>query len=86
MNYTDLRLGAGVSAATVGTGAAKWTEIITSNAGTIATLVGATLSLVLIVVHIRRIKYDHQAAELARIKAELEIEEIRVRLEKAPHG
>lgn len=84
MNYTDLKVGAGVSAATVGTGSAKWIEMIPNEIGKIATLIGAVLSFVLIVVHLCKMHQDSQAAELARIKTQLEIDEIRARQEKTP--
>lgn len=84
MNYSDPKIGWVVAGGTTATGSANWLGIIQSHAGTVATCVGILLTLVLIVVHIKRIRHDSQAAELARIKAQLEIDEIRVRLRKTP--
>lgn len=84
MNYSDPKIGWVVAGGTTMTGSAKWMGILQSHAGTVATCLGIILTLVLIVVHIRRMKQDARAAELARVKAELEIEELRARLHKPP--
>lgn len=84
MNYSDPRVGWMAAGGTTAAGSAKWIEMIPNEIGKIATLIGAILSLVLIVVHLRKMRQDAQAADLARIKAELEIAELRARIEK-PH-
>lgn len=84
MNYTDLKVGAGVSAATIGTGGAKWMQMIPDDIGKIGVLLGSILTIVLIVVHLRKMKHDAQAAELARVKIQLEIDELRAKQFKPP--
>ena len=85
MNYSDPRVGWVAAGSTTAAGSVKWIEMIPNEIGKIATLIGAILSFVLIIVHLRKMKHDSQAAELARVKAELEIEELRARIERPPH-
>lgn len=63
-----------VAGSTVGTGLGTWLDLIPSEIGKLATLVGIVLSLVLIRSHLQRIKLDAQTAKVALKKSLLEIE------------
>ena len=82
MHITDGRIGSAVAGGTIGTGTATWADWIPGDIGKIATLVGIILSLVLIAVHLRKMRYDAKEWELKQIKAQLEIDELRTRMEK----
>lgn len=64
MNLTDGRLGAAVGAGTSGSGIATWLEMIPNEIGKLATLVGIILSLVLIVMHVRKMRQDARESKL----------------------
>ncbi|MGL5284387.1 MAG: hypothetical protein ACRC8W_22015 [Plesiomonas shigelloides] len=89
MNLTDGRLGAAVGAGTSGSGIATWLEMIPNEIGKLATLVGIILSLVLIVMHVRKMRQDardgeirEQEAEARRREAGLREELLRVQIAK----
>ncbi|MGL5727302.1 MAG: hypothetical protein ACRCYD_05550 [Plesiomonas sp.] len=89
MNLTDVRLGATTATLTGGSGIATWLERIPNDIGKFATLVGAILTMVLIVVHIRKMRQDtrdsqirEQEAEARRREAELREELLRVQIAK----
>ncbi len=70
-----------VAGSTAGTGAGTWLNLIPSEIGKLATLVGIVLSLVLIRSHWQRIKLDAAASRVALAKSELEMEIMRAKEE-----
>lgn len=75
MNYiADGKVGAGVAAGTTGSGLmTTWLSFIPDEIGKVATVTGIILSLVLIVVHLQKMRYDSR-------KARLEIEQMKWRM------
>lgn len=54
------KIAAGTSAATTGSGFATWLEWIPSDIGKLATLIGISLSIVLIFTHVKKHKRDEE--------------------------
>ncbi len=76
MNFiADGRFGAIVATGTTGAGTATWMSWIPEDIGKIATLAGILLSLVLIVVHLNKMRYDSK-------KARLEIEQLQWKIDQ----
>ncbi|BAV81073.1 hypothetical protein [Vibrio phage CKB-S1] len=74
---TDIKTSVGTAAITIGSGVGQWIDMIPSNVlSKSATLVGIGLSIVLIVVHIRR---DRREAR----RDKLELEQLRKKIEGA---
>lgn len=53
-----------VATGTMGTGLATWMEWIPNEIGKLATLVGILLSVTLIVMHIRKMRYEARESDL----------------------
>lgn len=68
MNLTDPKLGAVVATGTGGSGLGTWLDMIPNEIGKLATLVGIILSMVLIVMHLRKMR---QEARESRLREEL---------------
>lgn len=66
------KIAAATSGATAGTGALTWLEWIPSDIGKLATLIGLTLSIVLIYTHIKKYKREEEKhkLEMAILKRE----------------
>lgn len=77
MNITDGRLAAGVSTGTTGTGLVTWLDLIPNEIGKLATLVGICLTLVLIVVHVRKMHSDSREARLREELLQTQIDQLR---------
>lgn len=60
----DIKVAATISAGTVSTGVGTWFDLIPSDIGKLAALVGVILSTVLIVVHLRNSRIHHKKIEL----------------------
>jgi len=77
MNFiADGRVGATVAAGTTGAGlTTTWLDWLPDDIGKLATVTGIILSLVLIMVHLNRMRFDTR-------KARLEIEQMRWRLQQ----
>lgn len=78
----DGRVGAAVATTTAATGTGTWLEMIPENIGRLGTLVGIILSLVLIVVHLRRLRLDTLEARHKTEKHELEMAQLKWKLEQ----
>lgn len=76
---TDAKIGAAMAAATTSTGAGSWFGWIPSDVGLFAALVGAVLSIVLIVTHVGKFVLDYKAAKL---KLEIRRREAEHRIER----
>lgn len=70
-----------VATGTLGSGLAWMLEIIPHDIAKLATLIGSILSLVLIVVHIKRYRMDKRAADAELEVKRLEAETLRRQLE-----
>ena len=67
-------VGHAVAGGTLTTGVATWLNLIPNEIGKLATLVGIVLSLVLIVMHIRKMRHDSAESELRRELLRLKIQ------------
>ena len=68
---TDAKTAAAVSATTISTGLGTIFDYIPDNIGKLATLVGICLSLVLIRVHLQRLKKEKEEYEKAKIEKQM---------------
>jgi hypothetical protein len=72
---TDVKAGAAVAATTISTGAGSFFQWIPSDIGLFAALVGAILSIVLIITHICKFVIAYKEAKIRIAKAEKELED-----------
>jgi hypothetical protein len=78
----DGRVGAAVAVSTGATGTGTWLEMIPENIGRLGTLVGIVLSLVLIVVHLRKMRLDAIDAKYRAERNKLEIAQLKWKMEQ----
>lgn len=78
MNVTDGRLASTVSAGTTGSGLATWLDLIPNEIGKLATLVGIALSVVLIIMHLKKMNHDSKEAYLKQELLQAQIDVIRM--------
>lgn len=72
---TDPRASAATVGATVGSGWANWFDLANHNVTLIATWVGVALSLLMIIMHIRKDRRETQEHRLRMLKLEQEIQQ-----------
>lgn len=77
----SVKTGHTVATTTIGSGLAGILAIIPDDVAKLATLVGSVLSLVLIVVHIKRYRMDKRSADAELELKELEAQALRRQLE-----
>ena len=78
MNITDGRLASAVSAGTTSSGLATWLDLIPNEIGKLATLVGIALSVVLIIMHLKKMNHDSKEAYLKQELLQAQIDVIRM--------
>ena len=78
MNVTDGRLASTASAWTTGSGLATWLDLIPNEIGKLATLVGIALSVVLIIMHLKKMNHDSKEAYLKQELLQAQIDVIRM--------
>lgn len=74
---TDPKLGYVVGTGTTTSGLGTWLDLIPNEIGKLATLVGICLSLVLIAMHLRKMRQDAREGKLREELLRAQIEQVR---------
>lgn len=77
MNLTDPKLGYVVGTGTTGSGLGTWLDLIPNEIGKLATVVGICLSVVLIVMHLRKMQQDSREGKLREELLREQIKQVR---------